>query len=190
MEITLFKWDHFSNRNSFGRPSVKTICNNPCYTAALLIAGPAEFKDTAGVDRGWLLPTDPHDPTRRTSVADDDPLGQPPLNEPPIYRTAACRGTVSKTVGNQISVDPPRCPPAAKAFCILERRRARGIFSRSRALTDVWTSCTSRSVFRGCRRGDETERARTNKHTATACKLARTRRQIRWPNPAGRYKLK
>ncbi|XP_003378201.1 hypothetical protein Tsp_02429 [Trichinella spiralis] len=97
---------------------------------------------------------------------------KPPRNEPLIYRWAASRGTVSKTIGDQISVDPLRCPPAAKAFYILERRRAR-------ALTDVRTSCTSKSVFRGCRRGDVTQRARTNKHIETADELARPQRQIR-----------
>ncbi|KRZ95812.1 hypothetical protein T08_1275 [Trichinella sp. T8] len=69
---------------------------------------PAQFKDAAGEDRGWLLATDPHDPTRRGS--------KPPRNEPLIYRRAASRGTVSKTIGDQVSVDLSRCPPAAKAF--------------------------------------------------------------------------
>ncbi|KRZ84534.1 hypothetical protein T08_6091 [Trichinella sp. T8] len=170
---TLFKWDHFSNRNSFGRPSVKTICNNPCYTAALLIAGPAEFKDTAGEDRRWLLPTDPHDPTRRYLIG----------------HCSAGRLVIDPTARRWLI--PRWGSPRATSRRFIERPHAGGLSARqSRALTDVWTSCTSRSVFRGCRRGDETERARTNKHTATACKLARTRRQIRWPHPAGRYKLK
>ncbi|KRY07118.1 hypothetical protein T12_11789 [Trichinella patagoniensis] len=54
---------------------------------------------------------------------------KPPRNKPLIYRRAASRKTFSKTIWDQISVDPPRCPPAAKDFYILERRKARWIFS-------------------------------------------------------------
>ncbi|KRZ54912.1 hypothetical protein T02_6755 [Trichinella nativa] len=80
---------------------------------------PAQFKDSAGEDSGWLLATDPHDPTRRACLSLMIRWGsgsKPPRNEPLIYRRAASRGTVSKTIGVQISVDPSRCPPAAKAF--------------------------------------------------------------------------
>ncbi|KRY49196.1 hypothetical protein T03_5705 [Trichinella britovi] len=54
---------------------------------------------------------------------------KPPRNKPLIYRRAASRETVSKTIWDQISVDPPRFSPAAKDFYILERRKARWIFS-------------------------------------------------------------
>ncbi|KRY07894.1 hypothetical protein T12_14114 [Trichinella patagoniensis] len=66
---------------------------------------------------------------------------KPPRNEPLILKRAASRGTVSKTIGDQISVDsPPGSLPPAKAFYILEWRRPRGIFYlffRARALTDM-----------------------------------------------------
>ncbi|KRZ02330.1 hypothetical protein T11_17578 [Trichinella zimbabwensis] len=83
----------------------------------------------AGEDRGWLLLTDPHDPTSRylisrcsagRSVIDQRARrslmirwgsgSKPPRNKPLIYRRAASRGTVSKTIGDQISVTHPGAP--------------------------------------------------------------------------------
>ncbi|KRX13136.1 hypothetical protein T07_7611 [Trichinella nelsoni] len=88
---------------------------------------PVQFKDAAGEDRGWLLATDPHvrtrwypishctagrlviDPRARQSLMIRwSSKSKPPRNEPLIYRRAASRGTVSKTIEDQISVDPPR----------------------------------------------------------------------------------
>ncbi|XP_003373014.1 conserved hypothetical protein [Trichinella spiralis] len=73
---------------------------------------PAQFKDAADEDRGWLLVTDPHDRTRRYPISHCtacrlviDPRARrslmirgsskskPPRNEPLIYRRAASRGT-------------------------------------------------------------------------------------------------
>ncbi|KRY61410.1 hypothetical protein T03_17343 [Trichinella britovi] len=97
------------------------MCNNPCYTVALLVAGPAEFKDAPARTAGGFW--------RQTLITRHVGSGsKPPRNEPLIYRRAASRGTVSKTIEDRISVYPPRCPPAAKAFYILGRRRARDIF--------------------------------------------------------------
>ncbi|XP_003379816.1 conserved hypothetical protein [Trichinella spiralis] len=94
---------------------------------------------TVGEDRRWLLAIDPHDTTRRYPISYCsgrlviDPRGRrsliirwcsgsnPARNEPLIYRKTASRGIVSKTIGDQISVDPPPCSPAAKPFYILER---------------------------------------------------------------------
>ncbi|KRX36198.1 hypothetical protein T05_1430 [Trichinella murrelli] len=122
-----------------------STCNSPCYTAALLIA------DAAGEDSGWLLATDPHDPTRRYLVSHClagrsviDPRarrslmihcgsGSKPLrNVPLIYRRAASRETVSKTIWDQISVDPPRCPLLRKPsiYWSGEDREGSSIFSK------------------------------------------------------------
>ncbi|KRZ83815.1 PiggyBac transposable element-derived protein 4 [Trichinella sp. T8] len=97
------------------------------------------------------------DPRARRSLMIGWGSGSKPLcNEPLIYRRAASRGTTEWDL----------------------------LSFRSESGDDVETSSTSKGVFRGCRRGDETERARTNKHTATANELARTWRQIRWSHPA------
>ncbi|KRY92626.1 hypothetical protein T4D_7557 [Trichinella pseudospiralis] len=45
-----------------------------------------------------------------------------------IVRRGCKPRTISKTIEDQISVDPPRCPPPPKGFYILEQRRPRGIF--------------------------------------------------------------
>ncbi|KRX77259.1 hypothetical protein T06_7136 [Trichinella sp. T6] len=73
---------------------------------------PAQFKDAAGEDRGWLLATDLHDPTSRCSITDCS-AGRSVIesrarwslmfrwgsgSKPLIYRRAASRGTVSKTL--------------------------------------------------------------------------------------------
>ncbi|KRY07391.1 hypothetical protein T12_7977 [Trichinella patagoniensis] len=68
----------------------------------------AHFKDTAGENRGWLLATDSHDPTSRCLTS----------------RRSVCRlviaegpqagGLSARQWRDQISVDLPRCPPAAK----------------------------------------------------------------------------
>ncbi|KRY60918.1 hypothetical protein T03_10957 [Trichinella britovi] len=78
---------------------------------------PAQFKDAAGENRGWLLATDPRDPTSRYLTS----------------RRSACRSVIAKgpQAGglsarqwrDRISVDPPRCPHAAKYFYIWKRRR-------------------------------------------------------------------
>ncbi|KRX71876.1 hypothetical protein T06_10771 [Trichinella sp. T6] len=121
-----------------------STCNSPCYTAALLIA------DAAGEDSGWLLATDPHDLTRRYLISHClagrsviDPRarrslmihcgsGSKPLrNVPLIYRRDASRETVSKTIWDQISVHPPRCPLRRKPsiYWSGEDREGSSIFS-------------------------------------------------------------
>ncbi|KRY06677.1 hypothetical protein T12_5988 [Trichinella patagoniensis] len=69
---------------------------------------PAQFKDAAGENRGWLLATDPRNPTNRYLTS----------------RRSACRSVIAegpqagglsaRQWRDQISVNPPRCPPAAK----------------------------------------------------------------------------
>ncbi|XP_003368990.1 conserved hypothetical protein, partial [Trichinella spiralis] len=78
---------------------------------------PAQFKDAAGEKGGWLLATDLHDRTRRYPISHCtacrlviDPRARrslmvrwgigskPPRNKPLIYRRAASRGIVSKTM--------------------------------------------------------------------------------------------
>ncbi|KRX52831.1 hypothetical protein T09_7781 [Trichinella sp. T9] len=140
---------------------------------------PVQFKNAAGEDRGWLLATDPHDRIRRYPISHCmagrlvidqrarrllmirwSSKSKRPRYKPLISKRTASRGTVSKTIGDQISVDPPRCPPPAKAFYILLWRRPRGIFYlffRARVLTDMETSGTCGGVFRECRREDEAE---------------------------------
>ncbi|KRY41310.1 hypothetical protein T01_6838 [Trichinella spiralis] len=109
---------------------------------------PAQFKDAADEDRGWLLVTDPHDRTRRYPISHCtacrlviDPRARrslmirgsskskPPRNEPLIYRRAASRGTVSKTIEDQISVDPPRCPPPRKPSIYWNEKTERDLLS-------------------------------------------------------------
>ncbi|KRY37619.1 hypothetical protein T01_7506 [Trichinella spiralis] len=59
-----------------------------------------QFKVATGEDRGWLLATDPHDTTSRGSPMIRWGSGsKPPRNKPLIYRRAASRETVSKTIG-------------------------------------------------------------------------------------------
>ncbi|KRZ67336.1 hypothetical protein T10_10959 [Trichinella papuae] len=94
----------------------------------------AEFKDAAGEDRGWLLATSPHDPTRRY------PFSRCTAGRSVIHPRARRTLMIRWGSGSKPTLDPPRCPLAAKAFYILERRRPRGIFFRSES---------------GDRRGDE-----------------------------------
>ncbi|KRZ08891.1 hypothetical protein T11_18382 [Trichinella zimbabwensis] len=192
------------------------ICNNHCCTAALLITGPAEFKDAAGQDRGWLLATVPHDPTsrhlisrcsagrsvipcaacrsvidqrvRRSLVIRWGSGSKPPRNKPLIYRRAASQGAVSKTIGYQISVTHPGAPLRRNPsiYWSGEERSGALVFG-ARVVTDVETCNTCGSVFRGCPLEDETERARRNKHRATADELEWTwRKQTSRPHPAAR----
>ncbi|KRZ65677.1 hypothetical protein T10_255 [Trichinella papuae] len=159
----------------------------------------------AGDDRGWLLATDPHDPTSRylisrcsagRSVIDQRARrslvirwgsgSKPPRNKPLIYRRAASRGTVSKTIGCQISVTHPgaflRRNPSI--YWSGEERSGVLVFG-ARVVTDVETCNTCGSVFRSCPLEDETERARRNKHRATADELEWTwRKQTSRPHPA------
>ncbi|KRZ65867.1 hypothetical protein T10_11858 [Trichinella papuae] len=116
--------------------AILSLCNDHCRTAVFLIAGTAE-------DRGWLLATVPHDPTRRHLISRCSACRS--VTPVAVDPRAASRGTVSKTIGDQITVTPPRCPPAAKSFYILERRSEVKLVSK-------WISVWSASRDR---RGDE-----------------------------------
>ncbi|KRZ94218.1 hypothetical protein T08_7123 [Trichinella sp. T8] len=76
-------------------------------------------------------------------------------------------GLLAKQWRDQISVDPPRCPPAAKYFYILERRRPSG---------SEW------------QHEDETAREKTSRPRVITGELEWTqRKRTRRPRPAGRY---
>ncbi|KRZ51298.1 hypothetical protein T02_13202 [Trichinella nativa] len=111
---------------------------------------------------------------------------KPPRSKPLIYRRAASRVLSARQWRDQISVDPPRCPPAAKYFYILERRRPSGQLVSWRA----W-SASAVTIRTGKNREheDETARAKTSRRRVITGELERTRRKrTRRPRPAGRYK--
>ncbi|KRX72314.1 hypothetical protein T06_13859 [Trichinella sp. T6] len=87
----------------------------------------AQFKDAAGENRGWLLATDPRDPTSRVSFGHRQSLmvrwgsGSKPLrNKPLIYKRAASRGILSSgRVWSATAV-------TARTWMMATRRRDRG----------------------------------------------------------------
>ncbi|KRZ52295.1 hypothetical protein T02_11308 [Trichinella nativa] len=97
-------------------PPVASGPHNPTswYLISRCSAGRSVIPCTAG-----RSVTDPR--ARRSLMIRWGSGSKPPRNKPLIYRRAASRGTVSKTIWDQISVDPPRFSPAAKDFYILER---------------------------------------------------------------------
>ncbi|KRX24137.1 hypothetical protein T07_2679 [Trichinella nelsoni] len=112
-----------------------------------------------------------------------------------ISRCSAGRSVIPCTAGRSV-IDPrarrslmirwgsgskPPLLPCGESLLYIGAAKSEMDLFGARAVTDVEMSSTC-----GSRREDETESARKNKHRATADVLARTRRQISRPHPAGR----
>ncbi|KRX72667.1 hypothetical protein T06_15585 [Trichinella sp. T6] len=126
-------------------------------TAAINSPFPPSSKDTADENRGRLLATNPHDPTSRGVISRRSACCSVIAEEP------QAGGLSARQWRDRISVDPPRCPPAAECFYIWKRRRPSRQLSSGRARSVVAVTIRARMMATRRRdRGSEDESAKSN----------------------------
>ncbi|KRX12828.1 hypothetical protein T07_4269 [Trichinella nelsoni] len=127
---------------------------------------PASSKDTASENRGRLLATNPHDPTSRCLTSRRSAWRSVTAEEPQAGGLSAGQWR------DRISVDPPRCPPAAEYFYIWKRRRPWRQLSSGRVWSAIVATIRERMMAtRRIDRGSEDESAKSNSGGRTGADL-------------------